>query len=628
MERESFEDEEVAKLLNEHYVSIKVDREERPDVDHLYMTVCQALTGHGGWPLTIIMTPDKKPFFAGTYFPKESRRGINGLMDVLEKIAELWVENRSQLLDSSERIVEAVKPRFNQFESGDISEEILDNAYNLLEQNFDLEYGGFYEAPKFPTPHQYMFLLRYSKKTQKQTAVKMVEKSLRAMYNGGIYDHIGLGFARYSTDRKWLVPHFEKMLYDNALLAYTYLEAYQLTKTKDFERIAEEIFTYVLRDMQDDKGGFYSAEDADSEGVEGKFYVWDKSEIINILGNEAGELYCSIYNITEEGNFEGNNIPNLIDQAIDKIAQKNGINLFELFDKLTAYRDTLFNEREKRIHPHKDDKVLTAWNGLMIAALAKGAQVTGKEEYSDAAARAIDFIYDNLFNENGRLLARYRDGESAIPAYLDDYAFLVWGLIEQYEATFYPEYLEKALSLNKQMKDLFWDNENGGYFFYGKDAEQLFARPKEIFDGAMPAGNSVAALNLFRLARLTGDTKLEEDADKQIKAFANSIKQYPASNAFFLNAIWFSLTGTKEVVIVGDKENAETKEMLRFLQKEFLPDTVVVFKPVSKAGDEIAKIVPFIKDQVAIDGKVTAYVCENFACHKPTTDLEALKGLV
>lgn len=628
MERESFEDEEVAMILNEHFIAIKVDREERPDIDHIYMNVCQALTGHGGWPLTIIMTHEKKPFFAGTYFPKESKRGLSGLTNILNKVAELWIEDPSELLESSEKITEALKPRYNQFVSGDISEDLINKAYKQLAANFDAEHGGFYRAPKFPTPHQYMFLLRYYKRTKEINALKMVEKSLTSMHQGGMYDHIGFGFARYSTDKQWLVPHFEKMLYDNALLAYTYIEAFQVTKNSYYARVAEEIFTYVLRDMQDESGGFYSAEDADSEGVEGKFYVWSKEEIKAILGEEDGKLFCTAYNITDKGNFEGANIANLIGQSFDYLAKKKGISEDELIIQLESYRNILFKERKKRVHPYKDDKILTAWNGLMIVALAKAAQVLNRSDYSEAAIKSVQFILENLRSKDGRLLARYREGEAAYLAYLDDYAFLIWGLIELYEATFEPYYLEQALELNKEMKSLFWDSINGGYYFYGKDAESLFARPKEVYDGAMPSGNSVAALNLLRLARLTGDNQLEEDAEKQLMAFAGTIREHPAAYTSFLNAIWFAIGPTKEIVIAGEKSSSDTQKMLNYLRKEYFPEAVILFHSEEDDQHRIEQLVQYIKDQRPINNKATAYVCENFACHSPVTSLKELKKLM
>ncbi|WP_339062892.1 thioredoxin domain-containing protein [Tepidibacillus marianensis] len=624
MAHESFEDEEVAELLNSNFISIKVDREERPDVDHIYMMACQAMTGQGGWPLTIIMTPDKKPFFAGTYFPKRNRYGRPGLMEVLTKLADLWRNDRDGLLETSNQVVDYLKPNLNQFTSGDIHEEIINQAYQQFEKQFDDQYGGFGSAPKFPTPHNLMFLLRYWKKTKNEKALQMVETTIDQMYKGGIYDQIGYGFARYSTDQKWLVPHFEKMLFDNALLTYTYLEAYQATKNKEYVRIAEEILAYVGRNMTDSAGGFYSAEDADSECVEGKFYVWSPDEVLTILGTEEGKLYCSVYDITVKGNFEGKSIPNLIHTNLNQFAQREGLERDVLMERLEESRQKLFSEREKRIHPHKDDKILTSWNGLMIAAFAKAAQVLHRPEYSQISAKAIEFILQYLRGENGRLLARYREGEASYLGYLDDYAFLIWGLIEQYEATFDPYYLTTALELNEQMKQLFWDENNGGYYFYGTDAEELLTRPKEIYDGAIPSGNSVAALNLLKLARLTGKTELEEDAYRQLQSFAGSIGQYPRGYAYFLTAIQFALWPTKEIVISGEEHNPQTEKIIQGIQSLFLPDAVVLFRGQDKNKNEIDKIAPFTKDQEMKDEKTTVYICENFTCQAPIHDVSKM----
>ncbi|HHW21353.1 MAG TPA: thioredoxin domain-containing protein [Clostridiaceae bacterium] len=455
MERESFEDQEVADYLNKYYISIKVDREERPDIDHIYMEVCQALTGHGGWPLTIIMTPDQKPFFAGTYYPKTDRMGMQGLMTILKAVTSVWQNNRAALSDSGNKIINFINKDLTSKEY-DFTSDIFDIAYSSYRNYFDPVYGGFGNAPKFPTPHNLMFLLRYWKLTNEKEALDMVEKTLDSMYRGGIYDHIGFGFSRYSTDRKWLVPHFEKMLYDNALLAITYLEAYQVTQISKYGQIAGDILSYVLRDMTSPEGGFYCAEDADSEGVEGKFYLWALDEIMKILGDKEGEDFCRFYNINREGNFEGKNIPNLI----------NKDNSFEDIKRYDQSREKLFREREKRIHPFKDDKILTSWNGLMIAAMAMAGRILHDERYTLAAIRAAEFIFNNLVREDGRLLSRYRDRKADILAYSEDYAFFVMGLIELYETTYEPDYLKKALTLTDELIKLFWDSKGGGLFIY------------------------------------------------------------------------------------------------------------------------------------------------------------------
>jgi uncharacterized protein len=616
MERESFEDEEVAEVLNKNFISIKVDREERPDIDHIHMNVCQALTGHGGWPLSLFLTPDRKPFFAGTYFPKEDRSGMTGFMTLLDRVADAWKNKRDTLLESGDRITDAISREAKPSE-GDIPKDLTQKAYSDFKRQFESEYGGFGSAPKFPTPHHLYFLLRYWHLNKEEDALRMVEKTLDSMHRGGIYDHIGFGFSRYSTDRRWLVPHFEKMLYDNALLAIAYLEAYQATKNEKYAQVARQIFTYVLRDMTSPDGGFYSAEDADSEGEEGKFYVWAVDEVVRVLGDDDGQRYCRLYGITAKGNFEGHNIPNLINGTVPEKEK-------EFAERC---RQKLFDYREKRIHPYKDDKILTAWNGLMIAALAVGSRVLGDEIYSHAAEKAVNFIYSHLLREeDGRLLARYRDGEAAFPAYLDDYTFLTWGLIELYEATYKPEYLQKAIKLDEDILTLFWDKENGGLFLYGSDSEQLIARPKEIYDGATPSGNSVAAFNFLRLARLTASAELEKIADRQFRAFGKSVERAPRGYSFFMSALLFSQNGTKEIYMVSESDHEGVGAMIDIIREDFRPFTVTML--YSDITNEITRIVPIIQNYTTIDGKATAYVCENYACHKPVIDRNEFREML
>jgi len=616
MERESFEDEEVARILNRDFIAIKVDREERPDIDHIYMNVCHALTGHGGWPLTIIMTPEQKPFFAGTYFPKNDRMGMQGLLTILERVSNTWKNKRNELLDYGEKIIKAVNQTYDEYYI-DLDVDIAEEVFTQFKYEFDSKYGGFGEAPKFPTPHNLYFLLRYWYNTGDDTALYMVEKTLDSMYKGGIYDHIGFGFSRYSTDKKWLVPHFEKMLYDNALLAIAYLEAYQTTKKQKYADIADEIFQYVLRDMTSPEGGFYSAEDADSEGEEGKFYVWTVEEIKEVLGEEAGTKYCSYFNITEKGNFEGKNIPNLINTDINE----------ENIEFINTCRQKLFEHREKRIHPHKDDKILTAWNGLMIAAMAFGGRVLNNKKYIISAENAVKFIYEKLLRSDGRLLARYRNGESAFPAYADDYAFLTWGLIELYETTFKPEYLQRAIMLSEDLIKYFWDEKNGGLFVYGSDGEQLVSRPKEIYDGATPSANSVTALNFIRLSRLTGQQEYEKKADEILKAFCSSIANYPRGYIFALTALQYLQTLSKEVVIVTKTDDiTEAKEMLDIINEDYRPFTLTLL--YSSNNDIIKEISPFVSEYKAINGKTTAYICENYSCHAPLTDIDELRKMI
>ncbi|QGQ96749.1 thioredoxin domain-containing protein [Paenibacillus psychroresistens] len=628
MEKESFEDEEVAEVLNANFISIKVDREERPDVDHLYMAVCQAMTGAGGWPLTIIMTPEKKPFFAGTYFPKRRKNNRFGVMDLLGQVTEKWNEDREKIIDAGNQIVAETQKRMLSNLQGEISTKSLEKAYGMYEQMFDPMYGGFGTAPKFPTSHNLSLLLRNYLKTNNAKALQMVEKTLDFMYRGGLYDHVGFGFSRYSTDERWLVPHFEKMLYDNALLAMTNLEAYQVTGKAQYAETAEQIFAYVLRDMTDVGGAFYCAEDADSEGVEGKFYVWKPQEIIEVLGQEIGELYCELYDITVDGNFEEDNIPNLINLTVEEFAKLKQMPLEELKKTIEEARQKLFIHREARIHPHKDDKILTSWNGLFIMALAKGAKVLQKPVYAVAAQKAVSFILTNMRNEDGRLLARYRDGEAAFPGYVDDYAFMVWGLIELYEATFDISYIKQAIELNQQMLDLFWDEQKGGLFFYGNDSEQLFIRPKEIYDGAMPSGNSAAALNLQKLARYTFNAALSQKADQQLKAFAGAVEGYPAGHALFMAAIDFAYSPSSEVVIAGDLNAEDTQAMIRAIQTRYAPNTLIMVNPTGDGKAEVEALIPLMQGKNALGGKATAYVCENFSCQSPTSSIEELLDIL
>lgn len=628
MAHESFDDEEVAAILNRDFISIKVDREERPDIDHLYMMVCQALTGQGGWPLTVIMTPDQKPFFAGTYYPKHRKYGRMGLMELLPQIVQKWQEDPEHVADTAIRIVEEVGERMLVHSEGSLSADILDKAYTQYAQAFDPDFGGFGQAPKFPSSHNLSFLMRYYERTGQEQALAIVEKTLDSMYRGGMYDHIGFGFSRYSVDERWLVPHFEKMLYDNALLAWTYLEAYQLTQKSAYAKVAAQIFTYVLRDMTHPEGGFYSAEDADSEGHEGKFYVWDPEEILQVLGAQEGELFCELYDITEEGNFEGFSIPNLIDMDLEQIASERQMDIADLKERIERSRKKLFAYREQRVHPGKDDKILTAWNGLMIMAMAKGYQTMGDETYLQAANRAVEFMKSNMIREDGRLLARYRDGEAAFPAYVDDYAFLVWGLIALFEASYDPKHLQLAIELNQQMVQLFWDDDKGGFYFYGNDSEQLLMRNKETYDGALPSGNSVALFILLKLAKLTSDAKLSQIAERQMAAMAGAIEQYPTGHAMALIALTYAYSPPSEIVIVGQKDSELTQQMLAAVRTRFRSYSDVILVPTGAEGERIRQLIPLVQDKQMIGSQATAYVCENFACQSPATELQEFHELL
>jgi uncharacterized protein YyaL (SSP411 family) len=635
MERESFEDHEVAKLMNETFVSIKVDREERPDLDHVYMTVSQILTGSGGWPLNISMTPDKRPFFAGTYIPKESRFGRLGMTDLIPRVKQVWNERRDEVLDSAEKIVGALKSVESEAPGEASDTSTLDGAYQQLAQRFDERFGGFSKAPKFPTPHSLYFLLRYWKRTNNQKALQMLDKTLQEMRQGGIYDHLGFGFHRYSTDQEWLVPHFEKMLYDQAMLAMAYVEAYQALGNEAYKNTAKEIFTYVLRDMTAPSGGFYSAEDADSEGVEGKFYVWTEAEIRGVLKEKEADFLIKLFNVEKGGNFleeasgkkTGANIMHL-KKSLSELAVDLEMSEQDLQDQLASAREKLFMHRENRIHPHKDDKVLTDWNGLMIAALARGSSAFGEPRYAEAAKKALNFIFDQMRQPNGRLLHRYREGQSGITANLDDYAFLVWGLIELYEATLDAHYLEAALKMNEEMLKHFWDDKSSGLFFTPDDGEALIVRKKEIYDGAVPSGNAVAMLNLLRLARFTGNTHLEERALELGRAFSKAVNQFASGYTQFLVAVDFAIGPSYEVVVVGNSETDDTRKMLEALRTCFIPNKVTVFRPTDIESPLIDGLAEYVKYQVSLDGKATAYVCTNFACKEPTTEVDKMLDLI
>ena len=629
MAHESFEDKDVADFLNKYFVAVKVDREERPDVDKIYMSVCQSMTGRGGWPLTILMTPEGKPFFAGTYFPKSSRMGMPGLMDILKQIADMWKNNRQKILNTSNAITNTIQPRQGlNIPVNTVKIETPGNAYGQFKKSFDAKWGGFGAAPKFPTPHHLTFLLRWHKRSADPYALKMVEKTLTAMRKGGIFDQIGFGFHRYSVDTKWLVPHFEKMLYDQALLAIAYIEAYQATKEKRFAIIAQEIFTYVLRDMTDPNGGFYSAEDADSEGKEGLFYVWKRKNIIDHLGEKEGDLFCRFHGISNEGNFEdGFSIPH-IDLSLEEFAKQEGIEPEKFKKELTNARRQLFAVRETRIHPLKDDKILTAWNGLMIAALSKGYQAMGDKRYADAAMASADFILTKLRGADGRLFRRFRHGDVAYPGYLDDYAFLVWGLIELYEATFEVHYLEEAVALNKEMIDIFWDKKDGGLYFTGKGNEILITVSKEAYDGALPSGNSVAALNFLRLGRMTGDIDLEQKAEQLIRFFSGDVKASPMGYTQLLTAVDFIAGPSLEIVIAGDPANKSTQTMIRAVQEKFLPNKVVLLYNDAPDGKRLEALSPFVKGMLPVNQEPAVYVCKQYACQFPVTEVDKLDSLL
>lgn len=626
MERESFENEEVARILNEKFVSIKVDREERPDIDSIYMLVCQMMNGHGGWPLSVFLTPDRVPFYTGTYFPRESRYGMPGFKEVLNYLYQQYTENPDRIKDVGAQVKQALELSREKGKQTSLTKETIDNAFQYYKQTFDPQYGGFGEAPKFPMPHSLVFLLMYAKFFENQEALNMVTKTLDGLARGGIYDHIGYGFSRYSVDEKFLVPHFEKMLYDNALLAMAYTDAFRMTKNSRYKKITEEIIKYVLRDMVHPDGGFYSAEDADSEGEEGKFYVWTPEEVKDVLGEQLGTLFCQAYDITKQGNFEGKNIPNLITSHLESIAKAEGISSAELAEKLETARQRLFQHRENRVRPFRDDKILTAWNGLMIASLAKAGRVFHQASYVQSAEKAVSFIRDNLI-QNGRVMVRYRDGEVKNKAFIDEYAFLLWGYIELYESTFAPFYLEEAKKLAGNMMDLFWDDHAGGFFFSGNDDEPLLVNQKESYDGALPSGNSVAACQLLRLAKLTGDFTLEEKVQQMFQVFSKDIHDYPNGHAMMLQSVMLSQQAMKEVVIVMDDETKEVVDFIQHIQENFHPEiSLMAVKRNEQA--KLSEIAPFIEDYAMINEKPTIYVCENFQCNQPTNHFQTAMDLL
>ncbi|HEX7540071.1 MAG TPA: thioredoxin domain-containing protein, partial [Syntrophales bacterium] len=626
MAHESFEDREVAGLMNEAFVCIKVDREERPDVDGIYMSVCQIMTGSGGWPLTILMTPERKPFFAGTYIPKENRHGRIGMIELIQWVQRVWKTRQGDVLSSAEQVTLALQQVSKESSAGEPpGNTACRTAYETLAGQFDKSNGGFGGAPKFPSPHHFLFLLRYWKRTGEPMALEMVEKSLSSMRRGGVYDQIGYGFHRYSTDARWRLPHFEKMLYDQAMLSMAFLEAFQATGKTLYAETAGEIFTYVLRDLKAPGGGFFCAEDADSEGEEGKFYQWTESEIREALDPAEAALVIETFGIEKDGNF--------LDEATRARTGRNVLFLAKSPDvaahkTLEGAREKLFRARGRRVRPGLDDKILTDWNGLMIAAMAKGAQVLDRPDWAEAAAEAARFVLTRLRDKRGRLLHRYREGEAAVPAMLDDYAFLIWGLLELYEASFDAETLKNALELADNTINHFHDEKDGGFFFTADDGEEILFRQKDSYDGAIPSGNSVIMLDLLRLSRITGRSDLEQKAIGVSRAFARNIGQIPSAYSQLMVALEFLAGPQFEIVVAGKPGAQDTQEMLDAVRRSFLPNRVLLFRPQGAGSGAIAAIAPYTKDMKADGGRATAYVCRNFACAKPVRTVDEMLGLL
>lgn len=616
MAQESFEDMETAAALNKDFICIKVDREERPDIDAVYMSVCQALTGSGGWPLTILMTPQQKPFWAGTYLPKASRYGMNGLLDLLGITAEQWKKNREKLITAGNEITALLHPEKGSNPFNAVDKETLDEAYLWFQQSYDEHWGGFGGPPKFPSPYHMFFLLGYANFQKVPAARKMAEHSMEQMYRGGIFDHIGGGFSRYSTDEKWLVPHFEKMLYDNALLAGVSLEMYHQTPRPLYLRIAERTIGYVLRELTGKDGGFYCGQDADSDGVEGKYYVFSPEEIRSVLGSKDGDAFCGWFEITSSGNFGGKSIPNLIENPK---YEENPLLIKELCEKLYEYRF-------RRTQLNKDDKVLTAWNALMIAALADAWRLLKVPFYLNAAEKAWGFIEEHLTNQNQHLLHRWRDGEAACDGQLDDYAFTAFALLKLYDATFNADYLEHATKISDQMIEYFFDNDNGGFFLYANDSEQLISRPKEVYDGAMPSGNSIAAIILVWLSRLTGEKRWNEYGEKQLDYLARHVQQFPAGHSATLLAFMQKLYPSRELVCVTE-EDTIIPELQEFLRDNNLPLLSTLVK-TRENQFTLAKSAPFTEEYPFPKNAAAYYLCTGGACAEPVYNLQELKLLI
>lgn len=623
MAHESFEDRKTAELLNRHFISIKVDREERPDVDNTYMAVCQMMTGSGGWPLNLVLSPDKKPFFAATYIPRNARGGMIGLDGLLTKVAELWSSDRDRLLRTGEEVGEALLhlDKEGKEGKGPLDNEPLNKAYQQFLNTYDRQHAGF-GTPKFPTPHNLSLLLRLWWRTGQEEARVMALSTLQRIRLGGIFDQVGFGIHRYAVDAGWLIPHFEKMLYDQALVVPAYLEAYQITGDGFYAHAAGEILDYVLRDLRHSEGGFYCGEDADSEGAEGTFYLWTPEQVKEVLGEELGSVFCRSYDITAEGNFEGKSIPHL-KEDLASLARRVKVPLEDLSELLAEGRHRLLESRKKRIRPHRDDKILTGWNGLAVVALARAGAVLEEKRFIEQAQNSVHFILNRLRDENGRLLRRFRRGEAAIPGFLEDYAFFVWGLIELYMADFDSRHLRIALKLTEEMEELFSDGQ-GRYFDTGKDAETVLVRSRSLQDGAIPSGNSVAALNLLRLGRLTGKEEIEARGEDLLRSWMARVNRYPSAYSQFLIALDYALGTRTEVVLAGGKD--ATEELLMPFRSRFLPHALVLLR--QPEDGELDAVSELAAGKERIQGKATAYVCRNRTCMQPVTEASDLTRIL
>ncbi len=629
MAHESFEDPVVAAKLNEAFVSIKVDREERPDIDRVYMSVCQALTGRGGWPLSVFMTPDRRPFFSGTYFPRTQRLGMPGFLDILDQITRLWQRDKAKVRAAGDKVVELIRtPPDTQDGAFALNADILGQAYRQLARLYDPRFGGFGPAPKFPSPHQLTFLLRVWHRSGDPKALQMVTHTLDTMRRGGIFDQLGFGFHRYSVDERWLVPHFEKMLYDQAMLAIAYLETYQATRDARFAATAREIFSYVLGNLRDPDGAFHSAEDADSDGGEGRFYVWKAEEIDRLLDAETAALVRRFYAVEPHGNFEGGTSILHVPTPVDAFAAQMGRDPATIAARLEKARDTLLQARLRRPRPFKDDKILTSWNGLMIAALAKGYRVLDQPMYLHAARDAAGFILTRLKSDDDRLWRRWRQGEKAEPGFLDDYAFLTWGLLELYQAANNPTHLHWAVRLQQILERHFGDQATGGFFYTPDDHPAPLVRDQDHHDGALPSGNSVALMNMIRLERLTGHAPWAATAEKALRHFLAADADYPIAATQMLQALDFALGPGREIVITGKADDPNLEEMLRWVHRPFAPHQVVHLVAGEQQRQQLTQLAPYLEAMTPVAGQATAYCCERFACGEPITDPGRFKEMM
>jgi uncharacterized protein len=622
MERESFEDDETARMMNEHFVNIKVDREERPDIDSIYMAAVQALTRHGGWPMTVFLTPDGAPFYGGTYFPPVPSRGMPSFQQLLLSVADAYENRRDEVMQSAESVREYLRASTGAVmpEAESAGTELLDRAGAALLSQLDRRFGGFGGAPKFPQAMNLEVLLRHHHRTGDRSALDGVELTLRQMANGGIYDQLGGGFARYSVDAYWLVPHFEKMLYDNALLSRLYLETYQATGDAFYRRIAEETLDYVLRDMTSEEGGFYSAEDADSEGEEGKFYVWTPDELEEALGPEDAGLAARYWDVTERGNFEGKNILH-VPRPPEAVADEFGLSPEELWERILKIRAKLFAAREERVRPGRDEKVLAAWNGLMLRSFALAARITGREDYRDAAVQNATFLVEKL-KEDGRIHRSYKDGRARFNGYLEDYAMVADGLVALYEATFETRWLVEADTLFDAVSELFWDGEKRAFYDTPADHEELVTRPRDVYDNAAPSGTSVATEVLLKLALLLDRNDYRQLAEDVLEELGGGMEKVPGAFGRLLCALDFSTSEPREVAVVGDPDAPDTEALLKAVYEDYLPNKVVAGR--AQDDDEAGGLIPLLAQRPAREGKATAYVCVHYACQTPTTDPEEL----